>query len=284
MNLNNSNYFSREAESLYLGSSSFKAWNMFNEPIEVFGNTIQGGCEARETAKRNGLWQDKESDALLVGSYVHAWNEGKAAFQKFISEHEPEIFQKNGKLRSDFVRADEMIKTLDKSKLYHALRDSSQSEKIYTGKIAGVDFKIMVDIENIEKGYWADLKTTRKIKSTGWKNGKVSFIDMYNYKTQFAIYSEILRQNLGLAEGNYLDAYLIVVDKQEVPDHEVIFMGTSFIEKELEYIKDRLPRIISVRNGEEKPVRCEVCEYCRSTKEVLKPIALKDFEQSLGIE
>lgn len=282
--LTKENYFSPEAQRIYLGSSSFKAWDMMNNGTEEFGNFIEGGCEAREMAIRKGLWTVDDKEVFMVGHYVHAWSEGPEAFKKFVNDNYSDIYQKSGKMYAPFIRADAMIETLKKSELVTMLRDTPQKETVMTGTIAGVPFKIMVDIPNFEKGYWADLKTTASIRKTSYKDGmRVSFIGSYDYKYQFAIYSEIIRQNLGLPEGEYLDPYLIAVDKQEVPDHEVIYMGKDFIDYTLETIKSRLPRIVAVRNGQVEPIRCEKCEYCRDTKQLKKPISLLDFEESLGL-
>lgn len=282
--LTKENYFTAEAQRLYLGSSSFKAWDMMNGGTEAFGNFIEGGCEAREVAIRKGLWIVEDKEVFLVGSYVHAWSEGPEAFQKFIRDNTADIYQKNGKPYAAFVVADAMIETLRKSELVTKLRDTPQKETILTGLIGGVPFKIMVDIPNFEKGYWADLKTTASIRKTSYKDGaRVSFIGSYDYKYQFAIYSEIIRQYLGLPEGKYLESYLIAVDKQKVPDHTVIYMGDSFIGYTLETIESRLPRIIAARSGQVEPMRCEKCEYCRSTKQLTRPISLLDFEESIGV-
>lgn len=283
--LTKENYFSPEAQRIYLGSSSFKAWDIMNEGSEMFGNFIEGGCEAREIAIRKGLWVVDEKEAFLVGHYVHAWSEGPEAFQKFINDNYSKIYQKNQKPYAAFAIADAMIETLRKSELVTMLRNTPQKEMILTGLIGGVPFKIMVDIPNFEKGYWADLKTVAELRGTSYKNGRrVSFIDVFGYKYQFAIYSEIIRQYLGLPEGEYLDPYLIAADKQKVPDHTVIYMGKDFINYTLEEIKQKLPRIVAARTGQVEPIRCEKCEYCRSTKQLKKPISLLEYEESLGIK
>ena len=283
-NITKETYFSQEVEKEYLGSSSFKAWDMTNLGTEVFGNFVQGGCEARESAKRQGKWEDKGKEAFLVGSYIHAWSEGKEAFDKFIADNYTEIYQKNGKPYAAFVRADAMIETLRNSKLVQTVRDTKEKEMIMVGEISGQKFKIAVDIINLEKGYFADLKTTANIYKTGYKNGeRVSFLGVYDYKMQFAIYAEIIRQNLGYDEGVWLDPFVIVVDKQEIPDHEVIYMGKHFIQEKLDELITKLPRIVAARNGEVEPERCERCDYCRSTKVLERPIGLDEFESKIGL-
>jgi len=276
MILNRENYFSTEAQSLYLGSSSLKAWDIFHD----------NGCEAKQVAIKKGLWTEKDKLAYLVGSYVHSYNEGAEAMQQFIFDH-PEMIARSGKnkggFKKDFVIADKMINVLKNDPLVQKIREGGK-EKIFVGKIGGVDFKIQVDILNLKENYFADLKTTKSLSETYWNNEirqKETFIDKYDYYLQFAIYAEILRQNFGMID--YLAPYIIAVDKQEEPDHEVIYMGTNFIKEKLEYVKTILPHIMDVRNGTIEPIRCEHCDYCRSTKKCKEPITLKNYKENLYI-
>jgi hypothetical protein len=269
MKLTRQNYFSKEAEDLYMGSSSFKAWD-----------ALHGGCEAKEVAKKNGEWIEKENPAFLLGSYVHSWSSGD--LKEFIAEH-PELFKKDGSMLAKYALGDEMINVLKNDPLVEQIREG-EKEQIFTGKIGGVDFKIQVDILNFNKEYFADIKTTKNLQETYWNKElkqHETFINKYDYQTQIAIYSEILRQNTGLAE--YMEPYLIVVDKQDVPDHEVIYMGKAFITSKLIEIEERLPHIMAVRNGEIEPQYCGKCEYCRSIKKIIKPISLLKYEVNLGI-
>lgn len=269
MELNRENYFSKEAEDIYMGSSSFKAWDI-----------MHGGCEAKEVSKRNGLWVEKENPAFLLGSYVHAWSSNE--LREFTSDH-PELFKKDGSMLAKYALGDKMIDVLRNDPLVEQIREG-QKEQIFTGKIGGVDFKIQVDILNLEKGYFADIKTTKGLQESYWNNeirSKETFINKYDYFAQIAIYAEILKQNTGLSE--YLEPYLIVVDKQDVPDHEVIYMGKSFIADKLVEIENRLEHIVAVRNGEMPPEFCGKCDYCRSVKKIEKPISVLEYERELGI-
>lgn len=271
MELNHKNYFSKEAEALYMGSSSFKAWDIFH-----------GGCEAKQLAIRNGEYTEEGNDAFLLGSYVHAWNQGE--LDTFIIEH-PELFSSRGatkgQLLAKYAIGDKMIDVLKRDPLVQKFREGAEKEVIFTGQIDGVDFKIQVDILNIEKGYFADLKTTKDLSATYWNNNSKqheTFIEKYDYFTQFAIYAEILRQNLKM--DTYLRPYVIAVDKTAMPDHEIIDMGTSWIPDKLEEIKSRLPRIMSVRNGLEEPIACGKCDYCKSIKKA-RVRSFDDYKKDL---
>jgi hypothetical protein len=282
MELNRKNYFSPEAEKLYLGSSSFKAWDKYHKAAEVFGREVGGGCEAREFAKRNGEWQDKEKTAFLVGNYVHAWSSSEDDFKEFCQEHSSVIYKPKGGMYADFVKADIMINCLKNDKAIEKMREG-EKEQIFTGVIAGVDFKIQVDILNLAKGYFADIKTTENIRKKSWNSETKEyecFIQKYDYPLQFAIYAEILRQNLKM--DDYLDCYILAVDKQEIPDHEIIYMDVDgFIKEKLEEIELKLPHIMAVINGEIEPERCGKCDYCRSTKKIITPIHYLDLLESV---
>lgn len=282
-NLTGKNYFSKEAEAKYFGSSSFKAYDMSNKGVYVHGNFVEGGCEAREIAVINGEYEKPDKKAFLVGSYVHAWLEGPEAFKEFCNENYSEIYTKQGKPRADFEKADLMIETLRKSDLVTDMKNC-EHEIIFTGTIAGVEFKVMVDLLDLERGYFADLKTTADIDKVTYKDGeKVSFIGLYDYKLQFAIYDEIIYQNI----GRHLDCYVIVVDKKKQPDHDVLFMGNcethDWFEEKLQEVAIKIGHMHDVKTKKVKPRRCEKCAYCLSTKVLKRPVSLEEFEERLGI-
>jgi hypothetical protein len=245
---------------MYLGSTSFHAWDRFSK----------FGCEAREVAKNSGEWTDKVNPAFLLGNYLHSWSSGD--LQEFIS-NTPELFKKDGTLLAKYALGDTMIEVFKNDPAMMKMQEG-EKEQIFTGEISGVPFKIMVDILNIEKGYFADIKTTKNIREMYWNpetREKESFIKKYDYPLQFAIYAEILRQNFKM--NSYLECYILAVDKQDPPDHEIIFMDiNSFVKEKLEEVESKIPRIMAARNGEIEPDRCEVCDYCRATKKIIKPI------------
>lgn len=286
--LNRKNYFSPEAEALFLGSTSFKNWDMYS----------RDGCESREVAKRKGIWADKPNPAFLLGTYVHSWSSGD--LPEFIA-NTPELFKKDGTLLAKYALGDEMINTLKSDPAMMQMLQG-QKEQIFTGEIAGVPFKIQVDILNLLNAYFGDIKTTKNIYEKYWNpdtREHESFIQKYDYPLQFAIYAEILRQNYSnildealkaytenqlkkfieiVKSNSYLDGYILAVDKQEVPDHQIIYMDIdSFIAEKLQEIALKLPRIIAVRNGEVEPVRCEKCDWCRHTRRIVKPVHYLDL-------
>ena len=285
MELTKENYFSPEAEAIYMGSSSFKAWDNQHKGFEIFGNFVEGGCEAREVAVLAGEYEKPDKKAFLIGSYVDAWFEGPESFQEFCNENHDKIYKKRGGgVYADFERADKMIEVLRNSELIQDMRNCDR-QVILTGEIAGQKIKVAYDLIDHNRKYFADLKTTDKIDATKYVNGKwVTFIDAFDYELQLAIYSEVLFQNY----GEYYDMYIIVVDKKLNPDHEVIYMGNqsheeSFVHMKLEEIDCKMPHIQDVRAGKVEPVGCGKCAYCMSNKKLDKPVSYADFKERLGV-
>lgn len=258
------NYFSLEADKEYFSVSQYKS---FYE------------CEAKTMAKLEGKWIDPPNDNFTIGSYVHLWNEN-GDLEKFKEQH-PEMFSSKGptkgELKSNFQIVNKMINTLKNDPMIEKVREG-EKEVIMTGELFGVPWKIMIDIYNPSKGYFADLKTTQNIYKKYWNDDirqHQNFIQYYDYLLQMAIYAEIEKQNRN--SNDYLQPHIIAVSKEEIPDKAVILIGTEFIKDKLIDVKNLLPRFIRVKNGEQEPYRCEKCDYCRSTKKIHEIIHYLDL-------
>ena len=251
MELNHQNYFSKEAELKFMSRGQYLRF------LE---------CEARAVAMLNSEWVEESSTALLVGSYTHAWSQG--ALREWIVNH-PEMFKKDGSLKSQFVVADKMIDTLQNDPLCMYTLEG-QKEVIFVAEMFGTPWKVMLDAYNPEKHRAADLKTTRSITEHYWNEEfrtKVSFVEQYNYLTQAAIYTEVERIASGRPPEDWLDFYIVAVSKQDYPDKAVIDMrGPERYIQELAEIEANMPRVLAVKNGLMEPKRCEACSFCRATK------------------
>lgn len=268
LQLTKSNYHSLEANREYMSVSGFKSY------LPQYG-----GCEAMATAKSNGEWQDEDKKAFLVGSYVHAWNEGAEAFREFIAENEYKLYKKKGTgLLKDFMVADVMIETLRNDPFIEKVREG-QKEVIMTAEMYGMPWKIMIDIYNPDTKTFTDLKTAREIRKTYWNEQtrqRENFILYYGYDIQMAVYAEVER--LSRQSGEYFNPHILVVSKEDIPDKEVINFGTGFIAEVLvEKIEPYIERVREVWKGEVEPIRCESCDYCRSTKKLKKTVFYMDI-------
>lgn len=255
MVLEKANYYSLKADNEYFSVSQYK-------------NFVK--CSAREMARLRGELPKITNEAFLVGQYVHSWSEG--TLDKFKEEH-PEIISSRGvskgKLKSSFVVAENMIKALSNDPLCMEVIEG-EKEVMFTGELFGVKWKILVDVLNLEKGYFADLKTTQGIYKK-YSNG--CFIDQYGYIEQMAIYREIIRQNT----GKLLQPYIVAVTKEDVPDKAVILIEGFYLDEKLEEIGYLMDDFRKIKNGDLEPIRCEECDYCKSTKKVSRILRLEDL-------
>ena len=120
------NYFDPDIEMAYMGSTQVK-------------NFMR--CEAAELARLKGEYQPAVNTAMLVGSYVDAHFEG--SLPVFQAQH-PELFKRDGTLKAEFSRANDIISRMEEDELYSLLM-SGRKQVICTGEIAGVPFKVKID-------------------------------------------------------------------------------------------------------------------------------------------
>jgi hypothetical protein len=230
-------------------------------------------CEARAMARLNG-WQDKSSDSLLVGSYVHAWNEG--TLDKFRDEN-PEIFTKAGDLKAPFQKAHDMINVLESDPLITAALKGAK-EVIRTAEWGGCVWKVKFDSLNARRGNFSDLKTCKSINETVWLPGeqrRVHFIEAYGYITQAAIYAKTEAEYMKRKE--LLEPYWILISKEDPPDKAILTFSKDRLEEEIDKVLSNLPRILAVKSGDIAPNRCGQCEYCRASKKLDKVIDFDEF-------
>ncbi len=261
MRLTRDNYFSLEAEQAYMSCSQY---------LDFVGTGNIPGCEARALAKIRGEWAPEQSKALLVGTYVHTWNEGPEARREFIANNS-DMFLKSGGLKAEYKQADLMIETLEKDE-YCMYMLQGEKEVIVTADMFGVPWKVRFDNYLPEKMRSSDLKTTKSIHDYEWcdrKRFKVSFVEMYDYLLRAAVYCEVERIAAGREEGSWINFYLVAVSKEDPPDKAVISLkDPQRYYEELAAIQNTMSRIKLLKMGIARPIRCEQCEYCRSTKTI----------------
>lgn len=245
MILTNENYYSQEASKAYFSVSQVKDFLK---------------CEAYAMAKINGDWKEKATTPMLIGSYVDSYFEGTLEVFKAAT---PEIFKKDGTLKSDYIKAESIIQRIESDELF-MLCLSGQKQVIMTGEIFGAPFKIKMDSYLPDEAI-VDLKVVKKIREVFFKqNGRISFIEKWGYDLQLAVYQEVVRQNT----DQVLDCIISAIDKQDVPDLDCIIIPNDQLEFQRRELEWKMPRIIDVKAGKEKPKRCGLCDYCRATKKL----------------
>lgn len=258
MKLDKSNYFSLEADRYYMSVSQFKGFL-----------TSYGGCEARSMAQLDGEYERPGKDAFMEGHFVHAWNEG--ALEEF-KEDNPELYSSRGstkgQLKCNYRHCYKMIEVLENDPLVMKAL-AGEKEVIMTTELFGIPWKIMIDSYQPENGIFADLKALSAIDDKWWnKEAQIyeNFIDHYGYSVQMAVYAEVEKRVANRKE--WLLPHMVVVTKQDPPDHEIIYFDYDLIEQKLRFVQNHIDRVIKVKTGQEKPIRCEKCDYCRSTKRI----------------
>ena len=243
MILTNENYYSRKANLLYMSVSQYKDFRK---------------CEAMAMASLSGEWERSKTTALLVGSYIDSWFEG--TLDEFCRSN-PEIYKRDGSLKSDFIQAEELIEFVKRDQMFMDYMAGTKQE-IQTRKMFGTFWKIKIDSYHPGDKI-VDLKVMRSID----RIMGMSFVEYWGYDLQMAIYSAV--------EGNNLETYLAVVTKENPPNKEIIHVPEWRREELLSEVKKTMPRILDVKAGIVAPRRCGVCEYCRATKMLTEPI---DFD------
>jgi hypothetical protein len=141
---------------------------------------------------------------------------------------------------------------------------TGQKQKIMTGEIAGVPFKIKMDSYK-KNEFIADLKYLKDLRSP---NLFESAIKYWQYDLQMAVYREIVYQNT----GKLLPTFLVIATKETVPRLAVCEIKPWNLDTVLENMKKQLPRIQAVKTGVIEPSRCLVCDYCAETEFLKEPI------------
>ena len=254
MKLNNDNYYSQKANQAYFSVSQIKDFLK---------------CESYAMAKIEGEWTEPPSTGMLIGSYVDSYFEGTLEDFK---ARTPEIFKKDGTLKSDYLKAENIIERVKKDDLFMKCM-SGQKQVIMTGELFGAKWKIKMD-SYIPHEAIVDLKVIQKLRDVSYKNGwKQSFIEKWGYDLQLGIYQEIVRQNT----GEMLPCIIAAVDKQEYPDIDCILIPNDQLEFQRKELRWKMQRIIDVKNYNAEPTRCGICDYCRATKKLEKLIFPDDL-------
>lgn len=252
--LTKNNYYSDEANQKYMSASFVKSMLR---------------CEAATMAELTGEWKPPPSTALLIGSYVDSYFEGPKSFETFVDAHHTEILKRDGTLKAEYIRANQMIVRAYSDPVFMQYM-KGQKQKIVTGEIMGIPFKAKFDV--YRKGERiVDLKTTQNMESkyrTG--EGKMNPILFWGWDIQMAIYAEL--------EGHDLPTYLAIITKEDPPALYLVEITKAEREACMEYLHQKLPRFDAIKRGLIEPERCEKCAYCRATKRLTKPITIEELD------
>lgn len=255
------NYYSKEANKEYMSVSQYK---------DFAGTYGKMACEFSAIEKLEERWAQKKTTPLLVGSYVDSYFEGTVGEFK---KETPEIFTQDGGLKAPYIRADKIIERMERDPLF-MMYMSGKKQVIMTAELFGTKWKIKID-SYAEGIAITDLKVVESITKPKWVRdiGYLDFIRYWGYDIQGAIYQEVVYRNTGLR----LPFYIAAGTKEEEPNIEVIQVTQNYLDEAKNMVEMNMPRILRVKNGEVEPDRCEMCDCCRHTKVLKRPISITNL-------
>lgn len=231
-------------------------------------------CPAMAMAKLNGEYQQEESRALLLGSYVDEILTGTPKSQmKFLEENHGDLFKKNGEPYADIAQAIDTIERVRNQPLMTKYL-GGKHQVIMTGEIEGVPFKIRTDSYK-KREFIADLKYMKSLRSPNLFEPMIKY---WGYDLQAAVYQEIVRQNT----GDKLP-FLFVVATKEQPSHLAVGQISQWnMDEALDTVKKNIVNFQKIKTGEIPAERCEDygCDYCTTTKIITEPIDTDLFGMS----
>jgi len=207
-------------------------------------------------AKINGEYEEKTTKAMLIGILCDRWFEG--TLEK-LRQESPNIFYcRNGALRADFRKADQIIKRVQQDERFMQYM-SGEKQKILTFEMFGALWKMKMD-SFVEGICIADLKVVASI-DTDREAVRAAFRRLH-YHTQGAVYQA------GAEANGYekLPFYLAVATKEAVTNFDIFQIDQPTLDMALREIEGNMPRFIAVKEGLEEPHYCGVCDYCKSVK------------------
>ena len=231
--LNDDNYYSQSANQYYWSVSSYKDFCK---------------CEAAAMAKIRGEYNPPTTKAMLIGILVDRFFEG--TLDK-LREESPNIFYcRNGTLRADFRKADEIIKRVQRDERFMQYM-SGEKQKILTFEMFGVPWKMKMD-SFVEGICITDLKVVQNFKNLAF----------WRYDLQGAVY----QAGADICGYGRLPFYLAVATKDRVTDLDIFQIDQPTLDMALREIAINMPRLVAVKTGLVEPHYCGVCDYCKSIK------------------
>jgi len=249
--INAENYFSLENRQKYMSVSLFKAFK---------GTLHKVGCEAEGMATFRNDIQHEMSQPMLIGSYVDAYFEGSLA--QFTANPVNKLQPAN------LEKAKNAIRTAEADPLYMKFM-SGQKQTVFTAELFGMEWKIKID--SLLENAIVDQKVMADIHKKEWsvkEKRYVNFIDFWGYDIQMAIYQEIYYRN----SGRRVPCFIAPLTSEKVPDKAIIEVSPESMKNALEYVEYHIGTVKMLIEGKAEPVRCEECDYCKSTKVLTAPI------------
>jgi len=180
-----------------------------------------------------------------------------------------ECFDVEYKLKSDYVKADEICEYIDNNSTMQQFL-SGEKQTVMTGEIAGVPFKIKMD-SYAEGIAISDLKVMRSV--TDKEGNIVDFITPWKYDVQLACYQEIVRQNT----GNQLPCYIVAVTKESPINSIIVNIPQEVLNTALYRVEETIEELYQAYIGERLPDPCGICKVCIANRTDTNIISMFDI-------
>lgn len=231
--LDQNNYYTPEADRQYFSVSQYKDFMR---------------CEAMALAKIRGEYKPEMTRAMLTGSFVDSYFEG--TLERFMEEH-PAVFTRKQELRSEFRKANEIISRIRADELFMKFM-SGEKQRIMTFEMFGVPWKMKMD-SYLPGICITDLKVVQKFRT----------LPLWRYELQGAVY----QKGVELVTGEHLPFYLAVATKERTIDLDIFQITQPVLDIALREIEQNIEHYARVKEGQEEPVYCGKCDYCKSVKD-----------------
>lgn len=261
-------YYGRDANYEYMSASQLKSF---------IGTPGIHACEERAVAELAGRYVRPSSEALTIGGYVDVMLTGTEDEQREFCEEHPEMISSRGptkgQLKAQYRAVDEMVarafKDAENGGIFMRALEG-EHQRVLTGEICGHKFKGRLDC--LGNGFITDLKTVENVNKRYFREGYYDFISWWGYDLQGAIYQELVYQET----GKRLPFFIAALSKQTPCDIDLIQVPQDRLDEAMGRITaPALDRIEMLKTGEERPKRCDTCDWCRMTKVVRKPRILE---------
>ena len=208
-------------------------------------------CEARQKALDDGLWEFKESQGMLEGRLLEAilCNDAYPAGTT----------KKDGSLYAWAKGITETANRMKKDRLIEEFL-LGEYQKKYEFEFDGINYISIPDIVNDKENRIVDIKkTTSLLPQYSQKFGtRVMFYTERNYFLQLALAWHV--------RGRKDRCYLMAATSENPGDFIIYELSMADMSIALDDVLIVHKHILDVRTGVTPPMRCEKCDYCRSTK------------------
>lgn len=284
-------YYTPESDMAFMSASLYKSLN---------------SCAARAIARLHGEYEPEPSIAMTIGQLVEAQLLGEdvnavldahpEAFSTKLAETPdtipmvaaehpelvtrnntwrpgaltkarelmPEAFERQVSLRSDYDIVAQCVEAVRQQPMLMEYLQGDHQTTVY-GDIGGLCWKGRLDVFDAEKRRIVDLKVMRDFARRGMQG---SFVESFSYDRQLAIYRELVRQQYGID----CDCYIVAVSKETPSNVELIHIPEWRCDELIADLEANAARIEPVWHGTARPQGCGVCDYCRQTKRITRPI------------